>query len=105
MLEGFGGVLYPPRCIKEDFSSYVVETSRNKFCRLNDDIVLAMYFNYHRVPIYLYNIPTDEDPYMVGGWMNYSKKDALSEGGHKENYRGAYEFISAYFRDRLQSSQ
>lgn len=97
MLEGFGGVLYPPGCIKSDFEKFLDETSKDPFCRANDDIVLAMYFNHHRVPIFLHNMPSDDIPYMVDGWMEHSALDALSTGGHKEAYEGAYRFISRYF--------
>ncbi|MGU3662061.1 MULTISPECIES: hypothetical protein [unclassified Methylobacterium] len=97
MLEGFGGVLYPPNCIKDDFDRYLVDTSNDKFCRANDDIVLAMYFNHHQVPIFLHNVPSDDVPYMVEGWMAHADRDALSTGGHNVAYEGAYKFITNYF--------
>ena len=51
MFEGFGGVLYPPACIGEDFLKYLTVTSANADCRKNDDIVLAMYFSSHGLPM------------------------------------------------------
>lgn len=95
MLEGFGGVLYPPACIDEDFLEYINVTSANPDCRKNDDIVLAMYFNAHGVPIYLYNRPSDETPYMVVGSLPHAEQDALSQHGHAENYRRIFEFINS----------
>ena len=95
MFEGFGGVLYPPACIRENFLEYLLVTSANSDCRKNDDIVLAMYFNACAMPIYLFNKVTEDTPYLVSGWLPHSKRDALSAQGHEENYKRIFNFISS----------
>lgn len=95
MFEGFGGVLYPPACIAPTFSDYITATSLNAECRKSDDIVLAMYFTKIGLPIYLYNQPSDETPYMVSGWLPYSQKDHLSAGGHRERYKHVFRIIQS----------
>ena len=99
MLEGFGGVLYPPSCIKSDFRRFIEQTSCDQDCVKNDDIVLAMYFNHHAIPIYLYNVPSTEVPYMVEGWLPHWTLDALSQMNHLDNYRIIHAKISKMLRD------
>ena len=53
--EGYGGVLYPPQCVGEDFAAYVVAAVRNPACRLADDVVLGHYFARAGVPILIVN--------------------------------------------------
>ncbi len=91
--EGFGGVLYPPNSVGKDFDDYVKITSDNQDCRRSDDIVLSMYFNNRNIPIYLYNHPDAVHPYLVEGWLKHAGTDALSEGGHREKYGRAFEFV------------
>lgn len=96
MFEGFGGVLYPPGCIGDDFEQYVTTTSDNADCRLSDDMVLSLYFRRRKVPIYLHNNP-NEAPYMNPGWQPYAKSDALraSAGGNwQSTYRRVIDFVS-----------
>jgi glycosyltransferase involved in cell wall biosynthesis len=95
MFEGFGGVLYPPACIGGDFLEYLTVTSANDDCRKNDDIVLAMYFNSHGLPIYLYNRPSEDAPYMVPGKLAHSEQDALKQTGHSDNYKRIFAFVKA----------
>ncbi len=95
MLEGFGGVLYPPACIRDNFLEYVRMTSANIDCRRSDDIVLSMYFNACRLPIHLFNKPSKDTPWMVSGWLSHSKRDALSEHGHVEDYKRTFEFVNS----------
>ena len=96
MFEGFGGVLYPPACVGKDFEAYLNVTSVNEDCRKNDDIVLAMYFTSHGLPIYLYNKPSKDTPYMVTGWLPHAEHDdALVHTEHQENYRRIFAFISS----------
>jgi hypothetical protein len=97
MLEGFGGVLYPPACVGEDFLDYLTTTSASVDCRKNDDIVLAMYFARHGMPMYLYNKPTEDTPYMVSGWLPHSERDALVDTDHAENYKRIYAFVSSLY--------
>jgi hypothetical protein len=92
--EGFGGVLYPPACVGDDFLDYVVATSANSDCRSGDDLVLSMYFNHIDLPIYLRNIPS-EAPYMVSGWLSHSTVHALSQGGHAEKYKRVFAFVNS----------
>lgn len=100
MFEGFGGVLYPPACIGTDFPEYLAMTSDNADCRKNDDIVLAMYFSSRGVPMYLYNRPTEETPYMVKGWLEHAGTDALSANGHAENFRKIFAVIKSIWPAR-----
>lgn len=92
--EGFGGVLYPPACVGDDFLDYLVATSANGDCREGDDMVLSLYFNRIGLPIYLRNQPS-EAPYMVNGWLPHSKIDALSEHGHAEKYKRVVAFVNS----------
>ena len=71
---GFGGVLYPPGCIGEDFRKYLSVTSANADCRKNDDVVLSMYFNACGVPMYLYR-PLDYDAPLRSGELPQSNRD------------------------------
>jgi glycosyltransferase involved in cell wall biosynthesis len=98
MLEGFGGVLYPPACIENDFVDYIKLTSANSECRKSDDLVLAMYFNSIGVPIHLYNIPSEGIPYMITGILPHSRKDALCQNGYTEIYKKIFQFISAFLQ-------
>ncbi len=60
------------------------------------NMVLTMYFSARRMPIYLYNRPSDETPYMLSGWLPHaSDRDALVNNGHKENYKRAFAFINS----------
>jgi FkbM family methyltransferase len=99
--EGFGGILYPPRCIKSGFQEYVESTSRNDDCRKSDDIVLSMYFNRIRFPIYLFNKPNLETPYMVEGWLAHKKTDNLLGSGHTGKYKRVFKFVSELYGDLL----
>lgn len=96
LFEGFGGVLYPPGCIGEDFQEFLSVTSENIDCRKNDDIVLSMYFSARGVPIYLYNRPSVETPYMVSGWLPHaSDREALINTNHSENYKRISTFVKS----------
>jgi hypothetical protein len=95
MFEAFGGILYPPDCIDGDFSEYLRITSSNEVCKKNDDMVLSLYFLRRKMPIYLYNKPSEETPYMHKGWLGHSKTDALSAGGHVENYKYIFAFVNS----------
>jgi hypothetical protein len=96
MLEGFGGVLYPPDCISDDFESYVRTTCQNEDCRMSDDLVLSYYFRKHNVEIYLYNKPSDTIPFIPTGFQSYAAVDALSRqnGGHKVRYRRVQKLLN-----------
>lgn len=91
--EGFGGVLYPPRCVLPDFDEFLHLTSQNADCREGDDIVLSMYFNRIGLPIYLHNVPTDEAPYLVSGFLPHAQVDALSAREHDEKYKRVHRFV------------
>ncbi len=95
MFEGFGGVLYPPACIDDQFLDYLTVTAANEDCRRMDDLVLAMYFTSIGLPIRLHNVPSDETPYMVTGWLPHASVDALGLGGHEEKYKRIFRFINA----------
>jgi hypothetical protein len=95
IFEGFGGVLYPPACTDDDFLEYLTVTSENAGCRKGDDIVLSMYFSRRGVPMYLFNRPTAETPYLVKGWLEHAKVDALGAGGHSENYKKIFSFVNS----------
>lgn len=51
IVEGFFGIVYPPRCIREDFQCYVEKTSADWDNRKSDDIILSNYFALHRIPM------------------------------------------------------
>lgn len=95
MFEGFGGVLYPPGCIGDDFQTYLDFTSANEYCRKNDDIVLAMYFAHNQIPMYLYNRPSDDVPYMVTGWIDDANLNPLSVSGWEDIYKKIFAFIKS----------
>jgi hypothetical protein len=100
MFEGFGGFFYPPACIANDFLDFVNITSANSECRASDDLVLSMYFNAIGLPIHLYNVPSDDAPYMVTGWLPHSRRDALCENGYTEIYKKIFEIISALLQTK-----
>jgi hypothetical protein len=88
VLEGFSTVLYPPRCIDDEFMPYVEKTSAELDCVKSDDIVLSNYFGSLDVPIYRigdryksYNFHKFSMPY-------WDLKDALhnQDDGHFVRY-------------------
>jgi hypothetical protein len=96
MFEGFGGVLYPPDCIGDDFASYVAATSGNADCRSSDDMVLSLYFRRRGIPIHLYNLP-DDAPWMNTGWLPHAEADALRiavGGDYAPIYQRVIEFVT-----------
>lgn len=95
LFEGFGSVLYPPDCIGNDFAEYLKVTSANRDCRMNDDMVLSLYFARHGLPIYLYNKPSDEVPFTNPGWLPHAKTDALSDGGYEDIYKRIISFVNS----------
>ena len=58
-------------------------------------MVLAMYFSARGIPIYLYNKPSEEIPWMMAGWLSHANVDALSHGDHTEKYKRVFAFIKA----------
>jgi len=95
MFEAFGGVLYPPDCVGDDFAAYIAATSDNADCRSNDDMVLSLYFMRRGVPIYL-NRPK-EAPYIPSGGLPYARADALrlSIGGDWQPiYKRIIDFVA-----------
>jgi hypothetical protein len=50
IVEGFFTILYPPKCIREDFLSYVEKTSAYWDNRKSDDIILSNYLAIHDIP-------------------------------------------------------
>ncbi|WP_161633545.1 FkbM family methyltransferase [Mesorhizobium erdmanii] len=90
MFEGFGTVLYPPACIGDDFQEYVKETSKDVDCRQSDDVVLSLYFSSRQLPIFIWNSPSEIEPfYPTGSLPHSSEKDAihLQSGGNLERYK------------------
>jgi len=84
IFEGFGSVLYPPSCIKEDFLEYLEITSALPDCRVSDDIILSNYFsNFKKIKVHnKENIHNYVLSY-------YKSKDAthLQSGGHMPRYK------------------
>ena len=98
MFEGFGTVLYPPACIGEDFLEYVQTTSKNADCRHSDDIVLSLYFSSRHVPIFIWNLPSETEPfYPTGSLPHSSERDAihLQSGGNLERYKRVLSFLKS----------
>jgi len=93
--EGFGSVLYPPNCIKENFQKYLDITSINENCRRADDIVLSIYFRHIGVSMIFHNKPDDKNPYILPGTLPQSRTDALSANGHHENYKIVYKYVKS----------
>jgi hypothetical protein len=100
MFEGYGGVLYPPDCIFDDFDDYVKTTSQNLDCRKSDDLVLSYYFRMKRIAIYLFNRPYAETPWMPTGIQPYSNDQhalSLIDGGHLERYKRVHRYLYETF--------
>jgi hypothetical protein len=96
MFEGFGGVLYPPNCIDDDFEPFVRSVVQDPDCRKSDDLVLSHYFKRKGFEILLVNNPTDDIPFMPTGFQPYSSgPDALSvvDGGHIAKYKRVYRHL------------
>nr|WP_167626446.1 FkbM family methyltransferase [Mesorhizobium loti] len=90
MFEGFGTVLYPPACIGDDFQEYLQATSKDVDCRESDDVVLSLYFSSRRLPIFIWNSPSETEPfYPTGSLPHSSERDAihLQSGGNLERYK------------------
>jgi hypothetical protein len=88
MLEGFGTVLYPPSCVKEDFLSYIEKTSEIPDCRVSDDVVLSNYIHGQGILIFCcanrdQNIKFHNDvlPYHADATATH-----LQSGGHDKRY-------------------
>jgi hypothetical protein len=58
VLEGYLTILYPPSVIKDDFKTYMIETSKDTNCGLQDDIVLGNYFHKHSIHLRSVKKPT-----------------------------------------------
>lgn len=98
MFEGFGTVLYPPGCIGGDFLEYVQATSKDMDCRQSDAVVLSLYFSSREVPIFIWNSPSETEPfYPTGALPHSSEKDALhlQGGGNLERYKRVISFLSS----------
>jgi hypothetical protein len=102
MFEGFATVLYPPQCIGDDFGEYVRRTSQDAECRKSDDLVLSHYFQRRKIPIFLCNPHTPEEPVEQPGALDYGgEDDALNrqDGGHEDRYKRVREFLQAFDKD------
>jgi len=92
--EGFGTVLYPPRCIDGQFEKYMHIVSEYPDCRKSDDIVLSNYFHYRKIPIYTniyYNVLLFVTPYGSDVQSLH-----LQDGGHLPRYLSVVNWL----RDR-----
>jgi hypothetical protein len=98
MFEGFGTVLYPPSCVGDDFEDYVKATSEFVDCRLTDDVVLSIYFHSRGVPIFLWNEPSDDQPFYPTGSLPYSAEaDAIHRqgDGNVERHKRSFHVLKA----------
>lgn len=98
--EGYGGVLYPPGCVGDDFERYVAATTRNLDCRTSDDAVLSFYFAKHGVPIHLYNPTSDGRRFDPNEWQAYGlESDELRNqgGGNGERALRAYDYLGTHW--------
>lgn len=88
MLEGFASVLYPPRCVKDDFMEYVQKTATNLDCVKSDDVVLSNYFA--SLHISIFQIGKCHFPIDFSKWSMpyFNKNDALhkQDDGHLIRY-------------------
>jgi hypothetical protein len=95
-IEGFGSVLYPPKCIKDDFENYVVTTSKDMDCRKSDDIILSNYFAKYEITMYTCFNPERVDIHSKA--MPYYKDSNalhLQDTGHSERYARVYKHLEA----------
>jgi hypothetical protein len=88
ILEGFGTVLYPPSCVKEDFLYYVEKTSAIPDCKVSDDVVLSNYM--HGQGILIFCCASREQVIKFHNDVLPYYKDAtathLQSGGHHKRY-------------------
>ncbi len=67
IFEAYNTVLYPPRIIDSDFEQFLDYVALNPDCRTSDDMVLSLYFREKKVPIWLFNVPSDDIPFHMPG--------------------------------------
>ncbi|TPK32931.1 hypothetical protein FJ492_27335 [Mesorhizobium sp. B2-5-4] len=107
MFEGFGTVLYPPACIGDDFLEYLQASSKDVDCRQSDDVVLSLYFTSRQVPIFIWNSPSETEPfYPTGSLPHSSERDAihLQRGGNLERYKRVLSVLKSPGFTKSQSS-
>jgi len=84
-MEGFGGILYPPKSINLNFFNILEEIKEIEHIRNSDDVFLSMYFSFIGLPIYMHNPMTEQNPYALDS-TSASQFDALSNLGHLAKY-------------------
>ena len=103
LIEGYGGVLYPPMCPKLDFFRILDEVKEIEYIRKSDDVFLSMYFKHIGIPIYMYNPITSQNQYVIEE-TPMSQIQALSENLHDANYGNSFKTLSTIFeRENLSS--
>jgi hypothetical protein len=88
IVEGFAGIVYPPNCIREDFLSYVEQTSADWDNRKSDDIILSNYFATHDIPMVKVLYDTNMFTVQKGEQRYGNEPDALKnqDDGHYVRY-------------------
>jgi hypothetical protein len=91
VLTGFGTVLYPPGCIRDDFETYLEMVSADPDARKSDDITLANYFAKVGVPRYTIAFPErqriDFNSKEVALAFNFDAASLHKDGGgHPQRY-------------------
>jgi hypothetical protein len=89
LLEGYGTVLYPPRCIGEDFLSHVEITSAIPDCKVSDDVILSNYFYGRGIRPFCCPEQQHEDLRIFNKLLPYYKDATathLQTGGHRPRY-------------------
>jgi hypothetical protein len=89
VLEGFGTVLYPSRCVDDDFLAYVQLTSAIPDCRVSDDILLSNYMCKQKLSILncplLKNNKTNIHDFVLPYYKD-AHATHLQSGGHDKRY-------------------
>jgi hypothetical protein len=98
-MEGFGGILYPPMCVKSEFFSILEQIKEVEHIRNSDDIFLSMYFNFIGMPIWMHNPLSDQNPYNIES-TTASQLEALSEFGHSGKYGEAFSALTMILQNQ-----
>ena len=86
ILEGFGTVLYPPKCVEDDFLSYVERTSAIPDCKLSDDVVLSNYIHGKGMLIFCCSKPYINHHFNTFSYFKDADATHLQSGGHVNRY-------------------
>ena len=92
ILEGYAGVLYPPKVIDDDFEYYLSLTDTLD-CRCSDDITLSNYFHLLSVPIVISSNKGFVQKTLDITHDKYATH--LQSGGHGVRYKRVIEYLKS----------